>query len=54
MKKFLKLVTGLALVVLINGCASTGSSHSTTSDSRPPSNGPTISGYVDTSVGTRW
>ena len=54
MKTLLKLLAALVLVALVNGCASTCCNSPTSKGTTSSSKGPTINGYVDTSVGTKW
>ena len=54
MKTMLKLLAAIALVAFVNGCASNCCNNSTPKNSTSSSRGPTISGYVDTSVGAKW
>lgn len=55
MKTLLKLLAALALVALVNGCASTSCcNHATATRNQPSSSGPTLSRYVDASAGAQW
>ena len=54
MKALLNLVGAVVLVLVLDGCSSTCCNMPGPTSSNQSRKGPTISGYIDTSVSTHW